>query len=189
MKNFFVIFFLVFIVFSCGNKKEKDQKNVQSVNSGATVSGVNKDQRYFYNRTIEKVIEDFGNISKKNKIGIETFEKLDFENRNFFSSKITLKKSSSYVIEYVGIDVTGLFVNIDMETTGTDLGMVESMVVNLIEVSDDQIKEDEARQLYSEILATMKKNELTNTMVYKNGMKYGIQISSKTGKVTFFIQP
>ena len=185
MRKISVILFLVFIIFSCGDKKEKDQKNMQS----EAKDPINKNQRYFYNRSIEKVIEDFEKISKENEIDIEKFEKLDFENRNFFSSKITTKKSSSYVIEYVGIDVTGLFVNIDMETTGTDLGMVESMVVSLIEVSDDQIKEDEARQLYSEILASMKKNELTNTMVYKNGMKYGIQISSKTGKVTFFIQP
>ena len=92
------------------------------------------------------------------------------------------------MLEYTGIDVTGLFVNIDMETA-TDLGMVETIVVNLIEISDNGIKEEEARKLYTEILASMKQNELSNTVVYNNGIKYGIQISAETGKVTFFIHP
>ena len=99
-----------------------------------------------------------------------------------------VKESSNYVLEYIGIDVTGLFVNVDMET-GTNLGMVETIVVNLIEISDNEIKEEEARKLYAEILAGMKQEELSNTIVYKNGIKYGIQIAAETGKVTFFIHP
>ena len=148
----------------------------------------NEKQRYFYNKSIEKVIEDFEEISKKNRITIEKFEKLEFENKNFYSSRIVVKESSNYVLEYIGIDVTGLFVNVDMET-GTDLGMVETIVVNLIEISDNEIKEEEARKLYAEILAGMKQEELSNTVVYKNGIKYGIQIAAETGKVTFFIHP
>lgn len=184
MKKISVILFLIFIVFSCGSKEKAENKT----DNRNTELENNQKQRYFYNKSIEKVIEDFEEISKKNKITIEKFEKLDFENKNFYSSKITAKESSNYVLEYTGIDVTGLFVNIDMETA-TDLGMVETIVVNLIEISDNGIKEEEARKLYTEILASMKQNELSNTVVYNNGIKYGIQISAETGKATFFIHP
>ena len=54
MRKISVILFLVFIIFSCGDKKEKDQKNMQS----EAKDPINKNQRYFYNRSIEKVIED-----------------------------------------------------------------------------------------------------------------------------------
>ena len=171
--------------FSCGYKKGKKQDDEYK---DKTEIENNEKQRYFYNKSIEKVIEDFEEIPKKNRITIEKFEKLEFENKNFYSSRIVVKESSNYVLEYIGIDVTGLFVNVDMET-GTDLGMVETIVVNLIEISDNEIKEEEARKLYAEILAGMKQEELSNTIVYKNGIKYGIQIAAETGKVTFFIHP
>ncbi len=185
MKKISVIIFLIFLVFSCGYKKGKKQDDEYK---DKTEIENNEKQRYFYNKSIEKVIEDFEEISKKNRITIEKFEKLEFENKNFYSSRIVVKESSNYVLEYIGIDVTGLFVNVDMET-GTDLGMVETIVVNLIEISDNEIKEEEARKLYAEILAGMKQEELSNTVVYKNGIKYGIQIAAETGKVTFFIHP
>ena len=72
--------------------------------------------------------------------------------------------------------------------TGTDLGTIEDLVVNLIEVSDENIKDEEARKLYAEILAGMKEGSLSNELSYKNTIKYAITISKDTGELIFIAQ-
>ena len=106
MRKISVILFLVFIIFSCGDKKEKDQKNMQS----EAKDPINKNQRYFYNRSIEKVIEDFEKISKENEIDIEKFEKLDFENRNFFTG-FCFSDNGKLIISYHKIHMDDTIIN------------------------------------------------------------------------------
>ena len=69
---------------------------------------------------------------------------------------------------------------------GANLGIIENMVVNLIQVSDEKINESEARVIYTKILASMGEKELSSLLTYTNGIIYGIRIDSATGEFIFF---
>jgi len=66
------------------------------------------------------------------------------------------------------------------------LGIIENMVVNLIQVSDENIKDSEARAIYTKILSSLGEKELTSLLTYTNGIIYGIRIDSVTGELIFF---
>ena len=69
---------------------------------------------------------------------------------------------------------------------GANLGIIENMVVNLIQVSDEKINDSEARAIYTKILASMREKELSSLLSYTNGIIYGIRIDSITGEFIFF---
>ena len=60
------------------------------------------------------------------------------------------------------------------------------MVINLIQVSDENIKESEARLIYTKILATLGDKELSSLLTYINGITYGIRIDSVTSEFIFY---
>lgn len=180
-KNWITFFFLILIFMSCEKKIDKETEN-KLKNEEKSIQS-----RVFTEKPVEKVIQEFEMNSKKKKISTEKFEKLTFENKNYYHSKINIKRNSAYTINYDGIDVTSLVVKIGV-VTGTDLGTIEDLVVNLIEVSDGNITEEEARGLYAEILAGMGEETLSSELVYKNNIKYGITISKDTGELIFIAQ-
>ena len=69
---------------------------------------------------------------------------------------------------------------------GANLGIIENMVVNLIQVSDENIKDSEARAIYTKILSNLGEKELSSLLTYTNGIIYGIRIDSVTGELIFF---
>ncbi|RRD38429.1 lipoprotein [Leptotrichia sp. OH3620_COT-345] len=180
-KNWLIFFFLILIFVSCEKKMDKEMENKLKNEEKSVQSKI------FTDKSVEKVIQEFEMNSKKRKISIQKFEKLTFENKNYYHSKINIKRNSAYTINYDGIDVTSLVVKIGV-VTGTDLGTIEDLVINLIEVSDGNITEEEARGLYAEILARMEENTLSSELVYKNSIKYGITISKETGELIFVAQ-
>ena len=76
-------------------------------------------------------------IKDKNieKNEINKFEKLKYENQNFYKAEIMTKEDSNYTISSHGIDIKGLVLKVGT-VSNSDLGIIEDMVVNLIEVSD-----------------------------------------------------
>ena len=183
-KNKLLLILIILItIFSC-NKNEKNPK--ENTNNKQVETNV-KRERLFSETSIDNLLEIFEKVSKKNNIEIENFEKLDYDNKNFYRTSIKLKENSTYTIEYTGINAVGLFVKIDT-VNDNELEMIENFVINLIQISDKRIKEEEAKQLYSEILASMKEDELSAATIYNNGLTYGIQIGKKTGEMVFFIQ-
>ena len=69
---------------------------------------------------------------------------------------------------------------------GANLGMIENMVVNLIQVSDENIKEPEARMIYTKILSNLGEKELSGLLTYSNNITYGVRIDSGTSEFIFF---
>ena len=69
------------------------------------------------------------------------------------------KEDSNYTISAHGIDIKGLVLKVGT-VSNSDLGIIEDMVVNLIEVSDKRITEDEARILYAQLLSDIKDDKL-----------------------------
>ena len=67
-----------------------------------------------------------------------------------------------------------------------NLGVIENLVANLIQVSDSKLKDSEARAIYAEILSKLKDNEFSSSLTYTNGITYGLQINSATGEFVFF---
>lgn len=184
MKNMRIIWigllFLSLIFTSCNNEdlkiKIKEEK-IEEIPKNSPLT----------NMSIDNIVNNFEENSKRHKIEIEKFSKLNLENKSFYYSKIGIKEDSAYTINFEGIDIQGLYMKTGMKN-GTELAMIEEMVINLIEVSDSTIKEEEARKIYNEILATMKEEELSNELKYKNGILYGIKIDQNTGELIFFAQ-
>ena len=175
----FLLFLFVFII-GCSKKESKEkEKKHDSVQNKTTKENV------FSNKSIEKIIETFTKKSKENKISIGNFEKLVYENKNYYYAKIHSRGDAIYALDYSGISATSIFLKVS-KVDGANLGIIENMVVNLIQVSDEKINDTEARAIYTKILANLGDKELSSLLSYTNGIIYGIRIDSITGEFIFF---
>ena len=175
----FLLFLFVFII-GCSKKESKEkEKKHDNVQNKTTKENV------FSNNSIEKIIETFTKKSKENKISIGNFEKLVYENKNYYYAKIHSRGDAIYALDYSGISATSIFLKVN-KVDGANLGIIENMVVNLIQVSDEKINDSEARAIYTKILASMREKELSSLLSYTNGIIYGIRIDSITGEFIFF---
>ncbi|WP_071123704.1 lipoprotein [Leptotrichia massiliensis] len=174
-----LLFLFVFMV-GCGKKEnEEKKKNPENVQNKTTKENI------FSNNSIEKIIETFSTKSKDNKISIGDFEKLVYENKNYYYAKIHSKGDAVYALDYSGISATSIFLKVG-KVDGANLAIIENMVINLIQVSDENIKESEARLIYTKILATLGDKELSSLLTYTNGITYGIRIDSVTSEFIFY---
>ncbi len=178
-RNYIVLLFLIFIFISCDKRKNEKKE--------AETSQEKVQQTVFKEKTVEKIIDIFEKTSKKNRIEIGKFEKIAFENKDFYHAKVTSKENVNYTIGYQGVNAIGLFLKVG-SVNGSELGVIEDMAVNLIQVSDDSITEEEARNLYTEILVKMGENEISSSLEYKNGIIYGIQIGKDSDGLIFSAQ-
>lgn len=175
----FLLFLFVFII-GCSKKESKEkEKKHDNVQNKTTKENI------FSNKSIEKIIEIFTKKSKENKISIGNFEKLVYENKNYYYAKIHSRGDAIYALDYSGISATSIFLKVS-KVDGANLGIIENMVVNLIQVSDEKINDSEARAIYTKILASMREKELSSLLSYTNGIIYGIRIDSITGEFIFF---
>ena len=181
-KKWLITFFLILIFLSCGKKENKGNNG----ENGSNIAQTEDQMATFKDKSIERIISDFEINSKKNKIDIDKFENLKYENQNFYMAEIISKADSNYTISYQGIDIKGLVLKVGV-VNNSDLVIIEDMVVNLIEVSDKRITEDEARVLYAGLLSDIKENKLSNSIKYKNGITYAIRIA-RTGILIFSAQ-
>ena len=174
-----LLFLFVFMV-GCGKKEnEEKKKNPENVQNKTTKENI------FSNNSIEKIIETFSTKSKDNKISIGDFEKLVYEKKNYYYAKIHSKGDAVYALDYSGISATSIFLKVG-KVDGANLAIIENMVINLIQVSDENIKESEARLIYTKILATLGDKELSSLLTYTNGITYGIRIDSVTSEFIFY---
>lgn len=175
----FLLFLFIFII-GCSKKESKEkEKKHDNVQNKTTKENV------FSNKSIEKIIETFTKKSKENKVSIGNFEKLVYENKNYYYAKIHSRGDAIYALDYSGISATSIFLKVS-KVDGANLGIIENMVVNLIQVSDEKINDSEARAIYTKILASMREKELSSLLSYTNGIIYGIRIDSITGEFIFF---
>ena len=174
--NIILLFLFIFLI-GCDKKesvKKEKKNNLENIQSKTAKENI------FSNNSIEKIIETFSKKSKENKISIENFEKLTYENKNYYYAKIHSRGDAIYALDYSGISATSIFLKVN-NVNGANLGIIENMVVNLIQVSDENIKDSEARAIYTKILSSLGEKELTSLLTYTNGIIYGIRIDSVTG--------
>ena len=179
--NIILLFLFIFLI-GCDKKesvKKEKKNNLENIQSKTAKENI------FSNNSIEKIIETFSKKSKENKISIENFEKLTYENKNYYYAKIHSRGDAIYALDYSGISATSIFLKVN-NVNGANLGIIENMVVNLIQVSDENIKDSEARAIYTKILSSLGEKELTILLTYTNGIIYGIRIDSVTGELIFF---
>ena len=179
--NIILLFLFIFLI-GCDKKesvKKEKKNNLENIQSKTAKENI------FSNNSIEKIIETFSKKSKENKISIENFEKLTYENKNYYYAKIHSKGDAVYALDYSGLSATSIFLKVN-NVNGANLGIIENMVVNLIQVSDENIKDSEARAIYTKILSSLGEKELTSLLTYTNGIIYGIRIDSVTGELIFF---
>ena len=179
--NIILLFLFIFMA-GCdkkGSEAKEKRDNPENIQSKTAKENI------FSNNSIEKIIEIFSKKSKSNKVSIENFEKLTYENKNYYYAKIHSRGNAVYALDYSGLSATSIFLKVN-NVNGANLGIIENMVVNLIQVSDENIKDSEARAIYTKILASMREKELTSLLSYTNGIIYGIRIDSITGEFIFF---
>ena len=179
--NIILLFLFIFLI-GCDKKesvKKEKKNNLENIQSKTAKENI------FSNNSIEKIIETFSKKSKENKISIENFEKLTYENKNYYYAKIHSRGDAIYALDYSGLSATSIFLKVN-NVNGANLGIIENMVVNLIQVSDENIKDSEARAIYTKILSSLGEKELTSLLTYTNGIIYGIRIDSVTGELIFF---
>ena len=175
-----LLIILIFInILSCDLKKEKNDKD--------TLKKEYNNQDIFKDLPLEKVSERFDIMSKKNKIKLKRFERLNYDGKSFYYSEVVNNERTSYTIEYIGIDVRGLFFKVN-SINAENLFVIQNFIINLIEVSDAKIKKAEANAIYEELLEKMQQGELFSKTDYKNGIIYGLQIDSQKGELIFFAQ-
>lgn len=175
-----LLIILIFInILSCDLKKEKNDKD--------TLKKEYNNQDIFKDLPLEKVRERFDIMSKKNKIKLKKFERLNYDGKSFYYSEVVNNERRSYTIEYIGIDVRGLFFKVN-SINAENLFVIQNFIINLIEVSDAKIKKAEANAIYEELLEKMQQGELFSKTDYKNGIIYGLQIDSQKGELIFFAQ-
>ncbi len=178
-KGVLLLFLFIFIL-SCGKKESQEKtKNLENIQNKAAKENI------FSNNSIEKIIETFSKKSKDNKISIGNFEKLAYENRNYYYAKIHSKGDAIYALDYSGISATSIFLKVG-KVNGANLAIIENMVINLIQVSDENIKEAEARAIYTKILANLGDKDLSSLLTYTNGITYGVRIDSVTSEFIFY---
>ena len=175
----FFLFLSIFII-SC-NKKENETKKKNSEN----LKNKTTQDNIFSNNSIEKIIETFSKKSKENRVSIGNFDKLVYENKNYYYARINSKSDAIYALDYSGISATSIFLKVG-KVDGANLGIIENMVVNLIQVSDENIKDSEARIIYAKILSNLGEKELSGLLTYTNKITYGVRIDPKTSEFIFF---
>ena len=177
-----IIFFLSFFLFvvSC-NKKENESKKKNSEN----LQNKTTQENIFSNNSIEKIIETFSKKSKENRVSIGNFEKLAYENKNYYYARINSKSDAIYALDYSGISATSIFLKVG-KVDGANLGIIENMVANLIQVSDENSKDSEARVIYAKILSNLGEKELSGLLTYTNKITYGVRIDPLTSEFIFF---
>ena len=179
--NIILLFLFIFMA-GCdkkGSEAKEKKDNPENIQSKTAKENI------FSNNSIEKIIEIFSKKSNDNKISIENFEKLTYENKNYYYAKIHSRGNAVYALDYSGLSATSIFLKVN-NVNGANLGIIENMVVNLIQVSDENIKDSEARAIYTKILSNLGEKELSSLLTYTNGIIYGIRIDPATGELIFF---
>ena len=179
--NIILLFLFIFMA-GCdkkGSEAKEKKDNPENIQSKTAKENI------FSNNSIEKIIEIFSKKSKDNKISIENFEKLTYENKNYYYAKIHSRGNAVYALDYSGLSATSIFLKVN-NVNGANLGIIENMVVNLIQVSDENIEDSEARAIYTKILSNLGEKELSSLLTYTNGIIYGIRIDPATGELIFF---
>ena len=179
--NIILLFLFIFMA-GCdkkGSEAKEKKDNPENIQSKTAKENI------FSNNSIEKIIEIFSKKSTDNKISIENFEKLTYENKNYYYAKIHSRGNAVYALDYSGLSATSIFLKVN-NVNGANLGIIENMVVNLIQVSDENIKDSEARAIYTKILSNLGEKELSSLLTYTNGIIYGIRIDPATGELIFF---
>ena len=182
-KKMNIILLFLFIFMAGCDKKGSEAKETKD--NPENIQSKTAKENIFSNNSIEKIIEIFSKKSKSNKISIENFEKLTYENKNYYYAKIHSRGNAVYALDYSGLSATSIFLKVN-NVNGANLGIIENMVVNLIQVSDENIKDSEARAIYTKILSNLGEKELSSLLTYTNGIIYGIRIDPATGELIFF---
>ena len=182
-KKMNIILLFLFIFMAGCDKKGSEAKEKRDNPENIQIKTAK--ENIFSNNSIEKIIEIFSKKSKSNKVSIENFEKLTYENKNYYYAKIHSRENAVYALDYSGLSATSIFLKVN-NVNGANLGIIENMVVNLIQVSDENIKDSEARAIYTKILSNLGEKELSSLLTYTNGIIYGIRIDPATGELIFF---
>ena len=182
-KKMNIILLFLFIFMAGGDKKGSEAKEKRD--NPENIQSKTAKENIFSNNSIEKIIEIFSKKSKSNKVSIENFEKLTYENKNYYYAKIHSRGNAIYALDYSGLSATSIFLKVN-NVNGANLGIIENMVVNLIQVSDENLKDSEARAIYTKILSNLGEKELSSLLTYTNGIIYGIRIDPATGELIFF---
>lgn len=173
---------LILIVFIM---KELWRLNINnSENKTEVISKITKSN--FKNRLLEDVVTDLKTFTKEKNVEISDISMVKYDNKTYLKILIPEIENSNYLIHYEGMNITTLHADI-WNVNKDNVDTIFKIIVSLIEVSDKNINEVEAIQIYSELLTGLEKNKSIAQLKLKNGLIYILE-STETNAIVFTIK-
>jgi hypothetical protein len=181
-KRFLVICFLA-TLFSCNTKikENKDEKN----DSGNQVNIEVKDVHIFKNKLVEEIRNKMLELTNKKSVKIDTYEKILFDDKNYYFVKINDSDEYSYLINYNGFNVENMLLKVN-KVNKNNMEDIEKLSTILIQVSDDRINEERSKSIYIDLLVGLGE-KIDNKVILENGLSYEILVNKKE-ELIFIIQ-
>ena len=181
-KLLLVLYFLA-ILFSCNAKpKYNDNKNK---NSGNQTNIDSKDVHIFKNKLVEEIRKRMLELANGKNIKIDKYEKILFDDKDYYFVKINNSDEYSYLINYSGFDVENMLLKVS-KVNKNNMSDIEKLAIILIQISDDRINEEKAKAIYIDLLVGLGE-KIDNKVVLANGLSYEILVNKKE-ELIFLIQ-
>ncbi|CAM3123971.1 hypothetical protein [Streptobacillus ratti] len=137
------------------------------------IEDVNK--KIFKNILLDNVIEDFNKKFGPTKYDISKFVNREIESNIYFYSQLFGYSESYFIIQYNDFGVTQLVFNFS-NVKKENLEDLTEIISLLIQISDGDIEEVEAKTIIVNMFKEFNKNKDTVTLVYDNKLIYELNI-------------
>ncbi|WP_073508067.1 hypothetical protein [Streptobacillus notomytis] len=145
----------------------------QNNNISIEIENVNK--KIFKNMLLDDVIEEFNKKFEPTKYDISKFVNRELDSNIYFYSQIFGYTESYFIIQYNDFEVTQLVFNFS-NVKKKNLEDISEIISLLIQISDGDIDEIEAKTIVVNMFKEFQKNKDTVTLVYDNKLIYELNI-------------
>ncbi|WP_064579795.1 hypothetical protein [Streptobacillus moniliformis] len=142
-------------------------------NNSIAIENVNK--KIFKNMLLDNIIEDFNKKFGPTKYDVSKFVNRELDSNIYFYSQIFGYTESYFIIQYNDFRVTQLVFNFS-NVKKENLEDITEIISLLIQISDGDIEEVEAKTIIVNMFKEFEKNKDTVTLVYDNKLIYTLNI-------------
>lgn len=136
--------------------------------------------RVFKKQLLENIIESIKDKSDEAQIKLSDYTLVKYEEKSFVNLDILQIPKSNFLIQYEGLYVISIHLNIG-ELNDENSKMVSDIATILIKVSDLDLTEIEAKQIFSQLIKQVNSKKTSTYIKYKNGLVYNLSINDDVG--------
>jgi hypothetical protein len=109
-------------------------------------------------------------LANGKNIKIDKYEKILFDDKDYYFVKINNSDEYSYLINYSGFNVENMLLKVS-KVNKNNMADIEKLAVILIQISDDRIDEEKAKSIYIDLLVGLGE-KIDNKVVLSNGLRF-----------------